>query len=295
KIEEVSKDMDVIVVDHYEAMQYVPADFRGKVVFRTHNAEYLIWSRYAEVEPNPIKKMVIRQEARRIKKWELRYVKRADLVLGAPNDNENHEPDPVKRNKKFIEFLHLGQDEQIVLPVPDFTRTELALVYVGTLTWEANIDGLLWLVDGGWEKLKGQFPELKFYIIGKNADQRLMDMAARHRDIILTGFVEDLEDYLPRCRVNVIPLRFGSGMKVKTINGLCRGIPMVSTSIGTEGLRVEDGKDVFIADDLDTFIDRTALLLTDQQRWEELANNSKETAKAHYTWDSLYRILAENI
>ena len=87
-----------------------------------------------------------------------------------------------------------------------------------------------------------------------------MDMAARHRDIILTGFVEDLEDYLPRCRVNVIPLRFGSGMKVKTINGLCRGIPMVSTSIGTEGLRVEDGKDVFIADDLDTFIDRTALL-----------------------------------
>ena len=48
--------MDVIVVDHYEARQYVPADFRGKVVFRTHNAEYLIWSRYAEVEPNPIKK-----------------------------------------------------------------------------------------------------------------------------------------------------------------------------------------------------------------------------------------------
>ena len=123
-----------------------------------------------------------------------------------------------------------------------------------------------------------------------------MDMAARHRDIILTGFVEDLEDYLPRCRVNVIPLRFGSGMKVKTINGLCRGI---SDGQYEHWHRRPPGgrwkKDVFIADDLDTFIDRTALLLTDQQRWEELANNSKETAKAHYTWDSLYRILAENI
>ncbi len=295
KIAEIADGYDVIVVDHYEAMQYVPDDFRGKVVFRTHNAEYLIWSRYAEVEKSALKRWVIRKEAERIKKWELRYVKRADVVLGAPNDNENHEPDPVKREKKFVEFLHLGQDEQIKLPVPVFDKTEMALVYVGTLTWEANIDGLIWLVEGGWRRMKEKHPDLKFYIIGKNADQRLVDLVSKYPDIELTGFVEDLEDYLPRCRVNVIPLRFGSGMKVKTINGLCRGIPMVSTSIGAEGLRVQDEKDILIADDVNEFTDKTLRLLEDKGLWQSIAEESKRTAAAHYTWDSLYKILAEQI
>jgi glycosyltransferase involved in cell wall biosynthesis len=295
KIAAVAKEYDVLVVDHYEAMQYVPDDFQGKVVFRTHNAEYLIWSRYAEVEKNYIKKIVIKQEARRIRKWELRYVQRADLILGAPNDNENHEPDPVKRSKKFIEFLHLGQDEQIALPIPDWDTTEEALIYVGTLTWEANIDGLLWFAENCWMQLKQQFPNLKLYIIGRNADDRLVNMATEFPDMILTGFVENLEDYLPRCKVNIIPLRFGSGMKVKTINGLCRGIPLVSTSIGAEGLQVTDGKDILIADDPETFTKKTAQLLYNQQLWEQIALASKQTAREHYTWDSLYKILSENI
>lgn len=295
KIADVAGDYDVIVVDHYEAMQYVPDDFKGKVVFRTHNAEYLIWSRYAEVEKSALKRWVIRKEAERIKKWELRYVQRADVVLGAPNDNENHEPDPQQRAEKFVEFLHLGQDEQIKLSVPVFDQTEMALVYVGTLTWEANIDGLIWLVEGGWRRMKEKHPDLKFYIIGKNADQRLVDMANRYPDIVLTGFVEDLEDYLPRCRVNVIPLRFGSGMKVKTINGLCRGIPMVSTSIGAEGLRVQDEKDILIADELNAFTDKTLRLLEDKDLWRSIAEESKRTAAAYYTWDSLYKILEEQI
>jgi glycosyltransferase involved in cell wall biosynthesis len=239
--------------------------------------------------------MVIQQEARRIKKWELRFVKRANLILGAPNDNENHEPDPLKRSQKFVEFLHLGQDEQIALPLPVWEETQEALVYVGTLTWEANIDGLLWFTEGCWTQLKEQFPALKLYIIGRNADGRLVDMAGKYPDIILTGFVEDLEDYLPKCRVNIIPLRFGSGMKVKTINGLCRGIPMVSTSIGTEGLKVTDGKDVLIADDANTFAKKTALLLEEKALWEQIAASSKQTAAAHYTWNSLYKILSENI
>ncbi len=295
KIAAVANDYDVIVVDHYEAMQYVPGDFKGKVVFRTHNAEYLIWSRYAEVESNPIKRLVIRREADRIKHWELIYVQRADLVLGAPNDNENHEPNPEKRAAKFVEFLHLGQDEQIQLPVPEWDKTEMALVYVGTLSWEANIDGLIWMVEGAWDKWKATFPDLKLYIIGKHPDTRLVELAGRYKDIVLTGFVEDLEEYLPKCRVNVIPLRFGSGMKVKTINGLCRGIPMVSTSIGAEGLRVTHEKDILIADEVQDFAEQTMRLLSDKTLWSNIAAESKKTAAAHYTWDSLYKILEKNI
>jgi polysaccharide biosynthesis protein PslH len=276
-------------------MQYVPQNFKGKVVFRTHNAEYLIWSRYAEVERNPIKKLVINSEAKRIKHWELKYVKQADVILGGTNDNEIHEPDPAKRKLKFYDYLHIGEDDQIKIPIPDFDTLENSLVYVGTLTWEANIEGLIWFVEGCWGNLKKQFAELKFYIIGKKPDTRLIELSKKYPDIIITGFVEDLENYFTKCKVNVIPLRFGSGMKVKTINGLCRGIPMVTTTIGAEGLKVTNEKDIFIADDLSTFAEKIKLLLTDKTSWQNIAQESKKTAAQYYTWDSLYKILDETI
>ena len=295
KIESIANDFDVIIAEHYEVMQYIPKSYKGKVIFRSHNAEYLIWSRYAEVETNPIKKFVIQQEANRIKKWELRYVKQADIVLGATNDNAMHEPDPTKRKLKFRDYLHIGEDDQIKIPIPAFDTLENSLVYVGTLTWEANIEGLIWFVNGTWKELKSKFPELKLYIIGKNPDQRLIQLAKDHSDIIITGFVIDLEEYFTKCKVNIIPLRFGSGMKVKTINGLCRGIPMVCTTIGAEGLQVEHEKDILISDDVKMFGDYVATLLTDKNKWEKIAAASKITAAKYYTWDSLYKILDENI
>lgn len=291
KIAAIAPAFDVIIVEHYEAMQYIPSDYTGKVIFRTHNAEYLIWSRYAEVETNTIKKMVIRAEASRIKKWEIKFCKRADVILGAPNDNENLEPDATKRSAKFVEYLHIGDDEQIHLPIPDFDSLENALVYVGTLTWEANIDGLIWFVEGTWDILKSKFPELKLFIVGKNPDSRLVDLANRFSDIIITGFVVDLEEYFTKCKVNVIPLRFGSGMKVKTINGLCRGIPIVTTSIGAEGLKVTHAKDIFISETHAGFSEYISLLLTNKNVWENIAQSSRRTAAENYTWDSLYKIL----
>ncbi len=295
KIAAIAGDYDVIVAEHYEAMQYVPDNFKGKVVFRTHNAEYLIWSRYAEVENNPVKKMVINLEAKRIKNWELKYVQQADIVLGGTNDNEIHEPDPQKRKLKFKDYLHIGEDDQIKLPVPQFDHLENSLVYVGTLTWEANIEGLIWFVEGCWMNLKKEFPDLKLYIIGKKPDERLVDLSNKFDDIVITGFVEDLETYFTKCKVNVIPLRFGSGMKVKTINGLCRGIPMVTTTIGAEGLQVTNGKDIFIENETESFAEKVKLLLRDKAVWESIANESKITAAKYYTWESLYKILEESI
>ncbi len=295
KINEIANDYDIIVAEHYEAMQYIPKNFNGKVVFRTHNAEFLIWSRYANVEKSFLKKFVINQEARRIRKWELKYVKHADIILGAPNDNEQHEPDPEKRKLKYKEFLHLGQDEQINLPIPDFDQLQNALLYVGTLTWEANIDGLIWFVEGAWLGLKNKFPDLKLYVIGKNPDKRLIDLEKKYPDIMITGFISNLEDYFTKCKVNIIPLRFGSGMKVKTINGLCRGIPIVTTSIGAEGLNVTHQKDIFIADEIENFAHYIERLLAEKITWQTMAFDSKRTAAKYYTWETLYNILEETI
>lgn len=294
-IASIADQFDLILADHYEAYQYIPASYKGKKILRVHNAEYIMWERYAALEKNPIKKLVVGMEARRIKAAEQRFCNDSHLVLGADNDNRNLEPDENKRAAKYVEWLHLGDDNQIDLPVPDFDSLENNLFYVGTLSWEPNIDGLVWFITEGWNKLKQRHPDLKLYIVGKNPDPRIADLAKQYDGVITTGFVDDLEDVFPKCKINVIPLRFGSGIKVKTINGLCRGIPVVSTSIGTEGLNLVDGRELYVADDIQGFSEYISLLLTEKSVWQKISYNSRVAARERFTWDALFRILDESI
>lgn len=291
KIRAIASNYDIILVDHYEAFQYVPSHFKGKVIFRIHNAEYLIWKRYAKLQQNPIKKFIFYLESKRIKKLEKRYCEQADVVLGPINDNIHLEPDSKIREKKFINFTFLGDDTQLQFPTPTYSSLNNSLLYVGTLSWEPNIDGLVWFIQSCWESLVSRVHDIKLYIIGRNPDKRLTNIAKKYSNIIFTGFVEDLEEYFTICKVNIVPLRFGSGVKVKVINGLCRGIPIVTTPIGVESINVIHKKHIFIAQNETEFIDYTIELLKDENIWNHISCSARQIAQEKYTWKSIYKTL----
>ncbi|MEM9050876.1 MAG: glycosyltransferase [Bacteroidota bacterium] len=285
KVEEWAEESDIIFVDHYEMGQYVPKEYKGKVILHQHNAEYVMWERLAEIEKNPLKRALIKLESNRIKKTEKAYSDRASLVLAAPNDIEELASIGVSRSKMEPTY-HLGEDFLLDSPDVEFNETEECLLFVGTLTWEANIDGLLWFLDNVYPKTLEQHPDLKFYIVGKNPDARLTSKAENFPSIELTGFVKELEPYFKKARVFVIPLRFGSGIKVKLLNAMYRGIPIVTTPIGTEGLDVESGKDLFCTSKIEKQVDAISTLLKEEDVWTNLRNSSRAIAK-NYTWNKL--------
>ena len=289
----VADQYDVIFIDHYEAFQYVPEDYRGRIILRIHNAEFMMWRRFARLQKNPVKKLITLLESYRIRRLERMYSRRADGVLGPAEDNAYIEPDPTLRAQKFIDFPFLGDESQLELPMPDFEQVGPTLIYVGTLTWEPNVDGLLWFISECWDTVRAKFPDVRLYIIGKNPDSRLTEAVAQSQRIELTGFVEDLEPYFLRSRVNIVPLRFGSGIKVKVINGLYRGIPMVTTPIGIESINLTPGRDILVADDAATFSGQVNTLLADGQRCQALADAGRKVASEKYTWQALYRTLSE--
>ena len=286
KINSIIDEYDVVFCDHYVMFQYIPKNYKGKIVLHEHNCEYLIWKRYAEIEKNKIKKMALLNQAWRIKKYEQEICYRADTILAAPNDKD--ELVKIGANpSKFYETYHLGDDELLSFPDLEFNATEKALLYIGTLSWEANIDGLIWFYNEIWHLVKQQHPNIKLFIVGKNPDARLKEIAAKDSQIILTGFIKDVEPCFQECNVFISPLRFGSGIKVKVINSLYRGIPCVTTSIGTEGLKTQDEYDIFSKDKPVDFANAIHVLLSNEKIWKEISTHARQTANKYYTWQAV--------
>lgn len=293
-------DYDLILVDHYEVFQFLPKNFfdpykvRPPVIYHAHNAYHQIWQRFAETSKNPFVKTVCFFEAIRVKACELRICKKADLVFAAPNDiTKLKSCGGVKA--KYRETLHLGDDANLELPSLNIGSTKDKLCYAGFLGWEPNVQGLLWFLEEVWPQLKTGFPDLTLDIAGKDPDERLQQAVQQSSGVQLLGFVEDLDCLYRESRACICPLNFGSGIKVKVVSSMARGLPTVTTSVGAEGLDVENGKHLLIADDAQTSINMISQLLTDDRLWQRLSTKSRQLVRYRYTWRALFKQMFHDI
>jgi glycosyltransferase involved in cell wall biosynthesis len=287
RVAAIAADYDVIFLDHYEVFPYLPASYQGMVVYHAHNAYFKIWERYASLPGNPAMRLAAHLEAKRVRRYEARVASRADLVFAAPNDGRELIAAGVEAGR-IADTYHLGDDTHLALPELRFEDTEKKLMYVGFLGWEPNVQGLLWFIEQVWPRLLARHPDLRFYIVGKNPDQRLRESVAAHPGITLTGYVADLDSVYRDSRVSVAPLLFGSGMKVKVLDAMARGIPTVTTSVGAEGIDLEDGKQLLVEDDPQRMAERIDRLLQDRELWERLQTGSRQLIRERYTWGRLF-------
>lgn len=285
-VAEIADNYDILLLDHYEAYQYVPKSFRGKVVLHTHNATYLMWERYSKSDANLAFRLATGIEADRVRTYERTACLNANQVYAAPNDIENLSGLGVCKSK-FRFTSTPGDDTQLDLPPINFDKTDNTLFYVGTLNWEANVDGLLWFFDTVWQGLKAKNPEIRLNIAGGNIDPRLLEATKNLQDINFLGFVEDLEPLFQNSKLTIAPLKFGSGIKVKVLNSMCRGLPTVTTSVGAEGLGAKHMEHLAIADEPEEMIEAISRLLVDKQLWMEFAKNSRALIQERHTWKSV--------
>ena len=128
-------------------------------------------------------------------------------------------------------------------------------MFVGGFNHRPNEDAVIWFVKQIWPSISNRVPECKFIIVGSNPTEKVKSLASKN--IIVTGFVtdEELKEYYSNCRVCVIPLRYGAGVKGKTIEAIYNKIPIVSTSIGVEGLD-EIENYISVANNSEDFVDK---------------------------------------
>ena len=289
QVRKIAPEVDAIIIDHYEMFQYIPSAFHGKLIYHSHNAEFLLWQRMASLGQNPLKRAILWLESKRVKKLEKKIISEVDLFFATP-----HDIGIFKKNgmncKRFASTFHLGDDRILEREKLLFSEAEESIMFLGTLSWEPNINGLIWFFENVWPIIQEKHQNLKIYVIGSNADQRLLKFQEQQR-VEFTGFVEDVEEYYRRCRLSFVPLQFGSGMKVKVLEAMYRGLPMVLTPVAAEGIDLVDGDNAFIADQPKEFAEKLMLLLNDEGKWNQFSESTRKLARQKYTWKLLFQAM----
>jgi exopolysaccharide biosynthesis WecB/TagA/CpsF family protein len=286
RIEALASRYDVIVLDHYEVYAYLPASYDGLCVYHAHDAYVRMWQRYSEFSANMVLRLAANIEARRVRAYELDVARTADITFASPNDVVELVAQSVPADKLHNTF-HVGDDSQFEQPDLHFENTQNKLMYVGLLERETKAQGLVWFVEEVWPPLLQLHPDLRFDIVGKNPCERLRHAVAGISGIRLLGFVEDLETVYRGSRVFVAPFLFGRGMKVKVRDAMARGMPIVTTVLGAEGIAIENGKHLLVADTPEEMADYIDTLLTNSAMWRRLQGYSRALIQEFYTWEKL--------
>ena len=191
---EYHNNIDAVIVDHFLMYPYVKyldkrQDF--KVILHEHNAEYVLWRRYSKNCNSLLLKIATLFESYRIELYEKKIINNSKCVFATVDDIKSLQR-LSNRSIKYYETLHLGDDQQLMLPdlkKPNFNT----LLFVGTLSWEANVDGLIWFFEMIWPELIKINKDIKINIVGKNAPEKLVKYSKLYDNIFFLGFVDDLE------------------------------------------------------------------------------------------------------
>lgn len=266
---------------------------KPKVIFDAHNAVWTIVERMKE-NARFFLKPVLAVEARRVKQYEGELLRTVDHVLAVTDIDRNlleeamHFSKPGKSDRVSpVTVIPIAVDTQKLKPVNRKVGSK-NIVTLGTLHYPPNADGIRWFFNEVFPLVRERVPAATLTIIGKNPPQDFIELAERNPGVIkVTGYVDDLRPYLEESALMVVPVRAGGGMRVRILEAFAYAMPVVTTTVGLEGIHGTPDYDVIVADTPADFANRTAELLENVSLQEKLATNGRELATDKYDWQAV--------
>ena len=236
---------DLVHVEWTPLAVNVPEGLGLPVVVSAHNVEADIWARYRAAAPWGPRRAYIAIQHRKVARLEQRLFRAADAVLAVSEDDAR----TIRGLAPGVEVRVVpnGVDGSRFAPDPAARVDPDELVFVGSLDWRPNQDGVLWFLDEAWGVLRAARPGLQLTVVGRAPPAGFAARCAAAPGVRVAGSVPDVRPYLARAAALIVPLRVGGGSRLKICEALSMGRPVVSTTVGAEGLDVGDG--VVLADD----------------------------------------------
>ena len=287
---ELAKQPDVVLVDFPHAAVLLPDKLTVPSLVFTHNVEAEIFLRHAQVISGPMH-WVWRDQARKMRRFEGRTLRRFDSVIAV----SVRDAEALSRlySLQHVEPVETGVDIEYYAfhapgDAPAFGPVEGTVVFTGSMDSRSNIEGVGFLMREVWPLVLQTRPQARAIIVGRNPPDALVAEArARGFAWEFSGFVDDVRPYVARAHVYAIPLRVGSGTRIKVFEAMGMGCPIVSTSLGVEGLAVRDGTDYLAANTAPEFSAAILTLLSDASRRQVLALAARARVVERFGWSQV--------
>ena len=279
-----AEQFDAIVCDFLSAAPNIP-DLSRAVIFQ-HNVEAMIWQRHVEHAGNFVKKAYFQLQAQRMAKYEAEACRKAKRVIAvseadAATIQREYGVKDVATVPTGVDLEYFKRPSQVVSDL----KSTADLVFVGSMDWMPNSEGVRWFVREVFPLILKRRPGTTFAIVGRKPPPDIDAMTNEH--IRVSGTVPDVRPYLWGSQVSIVPLRIGGGTRLKIYEAMAASVPVVSTGIGAEGLEIEDGGNIAIADDAGLFAGRCVDLLNDRAARGKMAGRALEIVAGRYSWDSV--------
>jgi glycosyltransferase involved in cell wall biosynthesis len=249
----------------------------------------MIWRRHAENAGDPLRRWYLQKQAERMFAYEREVCRKAGLVIAVSEKDES-----VMRAEFGITHtanVPTGVDVDSFTAPPGAATIPFDIVFVGSMDWMANIDGAKWLFEEVLPLIRQRHPLCRVALVGRSPSAGLREHAAA-AGVTVTGTVDDVRPYLWGAAVSIVPLRVGGGTRLKIFEAMAAGCPVVSTTIGSEGLPVQHGEHLWIADTPRAFADGCSTLLDNEKQRGALAAAARRLVGEQYSWVASARLFA---
>lgn len=265
---------DLVLVDFAHAAVLLPEAVKPPIVVFTHNVEAEIYERHAERAPDALRRWVWRDQGAKMRLFEGAALRRAGTVIAV--SERDREQLARRYGLASVATIPTGVDLDYFSFVRPREPAGETLVFTGSMDWRANIEGIEHFMDAVWPRIVALRPNARFVVVGRNPPADLV-ARARNRGLAwqFTGFVDDVRPFVRQADAYVIPLRIGSGTRMKAYEAMALGCPVVSTALGMEGLTAEPDRHFLLADDPAAFAQAAIRLLQETDLRQRMAAEAR--------------------
>jgi len=287
-------DFDLVICDFLApALNFLGLVFKCPTVLFQHNIEAQIWQRLAASQSSALKRWYLSLQHRRMHYWEARLSAVFDGVITvSPEDTElarSHYNLP-----NVLGHVPTGVDVEEFSPAPPAnSKRSFTIGFLGSMDWMPNIDAVLYFDEEILPSVRAKWPESRFKVIGRSPSSKIKELAIKDPLLEVTGTVDSIQPHVHDCDVIVVPLKAGGGTRIKIYEAMAMGVPVVSTSIGAEGLAVQPGEDIVIADTSADFANAIVSLAEDPVKRKTIAENARHKVKTQHSWAAATRRFME--
>lgn len=250
-----SENFDIIQVESIYLSSYIPLLRKysnSKILLRLHNIEHQIWQRMAENESNVVKKLIYKINSDQLQRVEKKVLRKVDgyMAVSEPDYKYFYSTAPEIPGMVLPFVINVDDydsedDDYIATDTPK-------LFHLGSMNWLPNVEGILWFLDEVWPEIHAAHPKLNFSIAGYDIPEEIKKR--KDPNVLVVGAVPNANEFMIDHDIMIVPLLSGSGVRVKIVEAMALGRVVITTTIGAEGLNVQDGKHLFIADTPEEFV-----------------------------------------